>query len=425
MTDPGPPNKYAREAAVTRAFTPSAPLDDASFFQGRFDQIGDCIQAFFQKGQHIALYGERGVGKTSMARVLPELLHRAKTPTVDGLLVDCNTQDNFTSIWRKVFRELQQPLEPADEGHGVGPEDVRFALQRLDGDWLIVLDELDRVEDDDALSLLADTLKTLSDHAVDVTIMVVGVAESVEGLVGEHESIVRSLAQVRMPRMSSEELGAILTAGYAKAELTVDKRAADRVVRFAEGFPHYVHFLGQQAGLAAVQDDRDDVTLDDLGRALARALDTHSMVSEYQKATSSNQPGSLLERTLVACAFAARDDRGYFRAADVKGPLTHIVGRPMDFPNFNHHLGDLASLPRGAVLQREGKPKSYRYRFTNPLLQPYAKIRASARGLVTDELWDELQRAQEEADAPNLFDRPTESGPQQQQSLFDGPATEQ
>jgi Cdc6-like AAA superfamily ATPase len=422
MTEPED-DKLIREAAVTQAFTPSAPLNKASLFQGRFEQIGDCIQAFFQKGQHIALYGERGVGKTSMARVLPEILHRTNTPTVDGLIVDCNTQDDFSSIWRKVFRELERPLEPADETHGIEPEDIRFALQRIPGSWLIVLDELDRVEDDDALSLLADTLKTLSDHAVGVTVMVVGVAESVEGLVGEHESIVRSLAQVRMPRMSGDELRSILTSGYAKANLSAEDEAADRIIRFAEGFPHFVHFLAQQAGIAAVQDDRAKVTEADLGRALARALDTHSMVSEYQKATSSNQPGSLLERVLLACAFAPRDDRGYFRAADLKIPLTSIVGRPMDFPNFNHHLGDLASDLRGGALQREGKPKSYRYRFTNPLLQPYAKIRALARGLVTDELWDSLQDAQEAADAPNLFDRSTESGPHEQQSLSDGGET--
>ena len=40
---------------------------------------------------------------------------------------------------------------------------------------VIVLDEYDRVEDDDALSLIADTIKSLSDHAVETKLVIVGV----------------------------------------------------------------------------------------------------------------------------------------------------------------------------------------------------------------------------------------------------------
>jgi hypothetical protein len=42
---------------------------------------------------------------------------------------------------------------------------------------------LDRLEDDDALTALADTLETLSDHAVTSTLVLVGVARSIGELV--------------------------------------------------------------------------------------------------------------------------------------------------------------------------------------------------------------------------------------------------
>jgi hypothetical protein len=39
-----------------------------------------------------------------------------------------------------------------------------------------VLDEFDRVEDDETPSLMADTIKAMSDHAVQTKIVIVGVA---------------------------------------------------------------------------------------------------------------------------------------------------------------------------------------------------------------------------------------------------------
>jgi hypothetical protein len=48
-------------------------------------------------------------------------------------------------------------------GERLGPEDVRYELTRLGGADVIVVDELDRFEDNDSLSLLDDLVKSLSD----------------------------------------------------------------------------------------------------------------------------------------------------------------------------------------------------------------------------------------------------------------------
>lgn len=97
-----------------------------------------------------------------------------------------------------MFRELgrQAPISGEVPDVVTDPEEIRFLLEDLEREALIVLDELDRVEDDDALSMLADTVKTLSDHGTGVTLMFVGVAASVEQLLGEHESIVRNVRQI-------------------------------------------------------------------------------------------------------------------------------------------------------------------------------------------------------------------------------------
>jgi Cdc6-like AAA superfamily ATPase len=213
MTVPEPDlGKTHRLFQVSRAFTPAAPVGSFSLFAGRFDQVSSCLDAISQAGLHIAVYGERGVGKTSLANVLPAIITAAEIPQLGAVRVDCNTNDTYATIWCKVFREpgRQEPVPVEIPALITDPEEIRFFLGEVGREVLIVLDEFDRVEDDDALSMLADTVKTLSDHSTGVTLMFVGVAASVEHLLGEHESIVRNVRQIPMQRMSRDEIEALL-----------------------------------------------------------------------------------------------------------------------------------------------------------------------------------------------------------------------
>ena len=262
-----------------------------------------------------------------------------------------------------------------------------------------MLDELDRVEDDEALSLLANTVKTLSDHGTGVTLMFVGVAASVEHLLGEHESIVRNVRQIPMQRMSRDELETLLEKGFGQVNgLAVTDQAINRIINAAEGLPHFAHLLGLGAGHAAVSDDRSVVEQRDVDRAEADAIRTHSMFSEYRRATDIPQPGHLFEQVLLACAYASRDGVGYFRAGDVRGPLSDIVGRPMTFPQFQRHLSELSGDRQ--TLEREGEPRHRAYRFRNPLFQRFVKMTARAKGLISDDLAAQLQEQQAANTAP-------------------------
>ena len=62
------------EAKISVAFSPAAPINEYSLFAGRPDQVREIIAAINQRGQHVMLFGERGVGKTSLANVLKDVL---------------------------------------------------------------------------------------------------------------------------------------------------------------------------------------------------------------------------------------------------------------------------------------------------------------------------------------------------------------
>lgn len=403
--------KTMRIAAVASAFTPSTPINSLDMLAGRMQQLGDIASAATMTGQHVGLYGERGVGKTSIARVLAPFYQLINpSQIVQAAVVNCSTEDTFSTLWRNIFADLGLAR---DEPETFDPEAVRRRLQTLDAPTLIVIDELDRLEDDLALTALADTVKTLSDHAVRSTLVLVGVARSIGELVGEHASIVRAMVQIEMPRMSVTELAEILTNGCDKAGLTARADAVEEITTLSEGLPHYTHLLGLHAGQRAVQNDRSEILLEDVQGAIPKAVSRHTILSDYQRATRSARKDALFTEVLLACALAPKNQLGFFTSGAIREPLEVIAGRRIDIPAFSNHLSQFLDAERGAVLQREGTSRRYFYRFADPILQPYVILTGLATHLISD---DQRRQFQQVRRAPEVT--PSDFEPSASQRLF-------
>ncbi|MFZ1924312.1 MAG: ATP-binding protein, partial [Xanthobacteraceae bacterium] len=91
---------------AAQQFTPSTPIAGAEFFSGRKKQIDQLFEAIAERGRHAIVYGERGVGKTSLCQVVPLMLPRG-VRQVHHIRKAADPLDNFTSIWRKVFRDIR------------------------------------------------------------------------------------------------------------------------------------------------------------------------------------------------------------------------------------------------------------------------------------------------------------------------------
>lgn len=389
-----------RLSRIAQVFSPGAPIDKYDLFAGRRDQVTDVLNAVNQRGQHVALFGERGVGKTSLANIIAEVVHKFGTQPRDAIAVNCDSDESFQSLCRKVFRELApmvrdrgvagfngqddvytQAESPLPEN--ASPEDVRFALENLNEPAILILDEFDRIKDPATAGMIADTIKTLSDHSSRATVMIVGVADSVDGLIGGHRSIERCLVQVRVPRMSPPELVQVIENGLTIVGMTIDPRAEDEIVTLSQGLAHYTHLLSLHAAQSATTNGRSNITQADVTAAINKAVEKaqQSIVSAYHAATSSPRPDSLFEDVLLACAMAKTDELGYFAAADVRDPLSKIKGKRYEIPAYSRHLNDFSS-DRGPVLQKTGSRRRYRFRFVSPLMQPYVLM----RGRATDRL---------------------------------------
>src|SRR5205807_4070171 len=64
-------------------------------------------------------------------------------------------------------------------------------------------------------------------------------AENVESLISEHQSIERCLVQVRMPRMSRDELEGIVNKGLQVIDMTIATDCLEEISGLSKGLPHY------------------------------------------------------------------------------------------------------------------------------------------------------------------------------------------
>ena len=59
-----------------------------------------------------------------------------------------------------------------------------------------------------------------------------------------------------------------------------------------------------------------------------------------------------------------------------------VQPEPLPTAVFARHLERLSGDSRGAIFQRHGGAGTARYRFVNPLLQPYVAMRGISEGVV-------------------------------------------
>lgn len=382
-------------------FTPGTPVNDRDLFAGRIDQLSKVGDAVIQLGYHAVLFGDRGVGKTSLANVISSMQISGKT--MSACKVTCDASDTFTSLWKKAFQELS--VITVQPGFGFGqsdiigtksleynitdnasPNDIRRLLASVSSaaDILIIFDEFDRITEKSVTGLMADTIKTLSDGAIKSTILIVGVAESVDSLIENHASVERALVQVALPRMSKDEIGQIIDKGLTRLGMSIENKPRLELVSLSQGLPYITHLLGLHVARATLSDERVNISESDLDDGIKNALDQwqQSVKSAHYKAVLSSQPGNIFQQVLLACAMAETDDFGYFTATSVKSPLRNITGRDYDIPSFANHLKEFSETKRGKIIERVGQTRRFRYRFVSPLMKPYIVMKGFSDGLL-------------------------------------------
>jgi Cdc6-like AAA superfamily ATPase len=257
------------------------------------------------------------------------------------------------------------------------PNDIYNALRQFPVQkFLFVFDEFDNIKNNNTRVHFADLIKSLSDNSTNIKVMLVGIADNVENLIGNHKSLGRCLMQIKMPRMSDSELREIIEKGYEVIGLEISKVLVNKIIKFSAGFPHYTHLLCKYSAMQSLEKKALKVDVNDLNYAISLAIENASeqLRSSYSKAIIASTKKSQWKTVLYACAKCNTDEYDSFSTNDMLIEFNRIANKNSMRENVTYNLGKLCQEERGALLEKIGTSKNIRYRFNNPMMKPYVLL---------------------------------------------------
>jgi len=270
------------------AFTPSRPINRPQMFAGRAQVLRALIRAIEEQHLHVVLYGERGIGKTSLLNILSQLAQNAKYIV---RYVSCSEDADFNATFRAILRDLplmyHKDYAPTsaeaergatlEELVGEGPLSVaktgdllaRLANTRV----VIILDEYDRAANPVFRSAIAELIKTLSDRSVRVQLVIAGVASSLSELIDRIPSIRRNILGLQVPNMDDQEIAQLVRNGQSVSGLHFAQDVVRFITSFACGSPYIASLLSQYSGIVALDRGATTVEKADVVAAIRKALE--------------------------------------------------------------------------------------------------------------------------------------------------------
>ena len=364
---------------LRNAFTPAQPVVTPAMFAGRRGLLQRLISAVEDERLHAIVYGERGIGKTSLLQVLMTMARQARYQVV---YVSCGTSATFDETFRAIvsavpllYHESFGPTSGEAESGGVLadllPADEvtpRFASEfcaKVTGTRvLVVMDEFDRAHDRRYSLDIAEFLKNLSDRSVRVQLVIAGVAGDLDSLMANRGFVQRNVVAIEVPKMSSEEVGELVRNGEERSGLTFDPGAIRTLELVADGMPYIASLLCQQAALTALAHSRQQVCAEDMDIAVSKAAnDVGGRLSRRARGRVADlMRGPLGQRLAPVFSLAQTSDRTV-SAPQIESVLSSpLVAREVFI--------ELDRLTREKVLveRLEGEmPVSYRFADQNEL----------------------------------------------------------
>lgn len=353
-------------SGIRDVFTPYCPIRSSDFFCGRSEHVNRILAQINTPGQHSLLYGHRGVGKSSLANYVAKLAEQ------DTIRIQCDSLTSFEKIAHTVRTEASKPALgppatinpfPNSPRSLTSPSDVVASCGQAKR--IVLVDEAEALKNPDDKRLLAELIKHLSDADSRMKLLIVGVSETGEQLLGAHPSVARCLKETHLKEMSDSEIEQIIRKGATKTGLDFDDRLVDNIVDLSLGYPHFCHLLALKCGELAIMRRSKHVDCVDLRDGMRRAAqDAENNLSVmYQTATRSQVD----KYAKVLLASAVINDTE-FSASTLRASIHELSGEQISPRGLNRLLNRLVS-PDGTCILR--RMKAGVYRFNDPRMRSY------------------------------------------------------
>ena len=397
---------------LRRHFTPARPISSTEYLRGRETKLRQIDRAFNSDGKHIFVHGDRGVGKTSLARTAA-LIH--STGGIDPPTIECERKCSPFDLLRDIALRCVPPthlaiprtakktlkvgfpllggevIEEVNRGHIPEMKTINEAMAIIghlasinSKAPVIVIDEFDVIEDENTRHTFASFMKHISDQEIGIRFIVCGIGDLLDEMIGSHLLTGRYLMPIQLERLSHDARWEIISSAAKELGVKVDENTNIRIGQISDGFPYYVHLIGEKLFWAVFDDDRDVVeTVPNLFETALREASIEaepSLKASYEKATQK------YNNDYQQVLWAVADDLSLRRQVkEIYDSYKRIMGRHysgkevMDLTKkFYNRMNALRTDRHGSILRTTGAGW---YEFRENRLRGYVRLVAEREGV--------------------------------------------
>ena len=400
-------------AKLGETLSASRPIQSIQFLKGRDMEFDAIRKSLYAAGRHIFIYGDRGVGKSSLGATAA---FQYQSACAEPIFVSGSPNDTFNTVIANIASQaVRKPrtesvkttcslsLEWGGIRIGEGSEsngiDIAASIRSI-GDAVeilsqiagkhsenpvVVVDEFDAIQDANERNMFAALLKQMGDRSINLKFIFTGIAKSLDELLGAHQSAYRQLETVELPRLGWEARREIVLETADTFGLEVDDNVNWRIAMVSDGYPYYVHSIMERImwGAYSAEETVTQIGWDLFSLGLSDAIQSINaeLKKPYEKAVLHREP----EFEDIVWSTADHDD--LFRSLDAMYQSYKIISGkrgdsriPIDQKRYSAQIRKLKGAGYGSVmLQVENRPGWYSYR--EKMLRGYVRMQAQANGV--------------------------------------------
>jgi uncharacterized protein len=262
---------------------------------------------------------------------------------------------------------------------------LQFVRSKLTGQIIVAIDELDRISSLSEKAHFAELIKNIGSVVEDMRFILCGIGADVDEIIGEHLSTGRMFEAVEVEKLSHDKLWLIIQEVSEILKISIDRGYLLRIGIISDGFPHFVHLIGECL-FYAMNDDENIVN--DCGKnhfeiALKEALQKAepSLRKIYQMATEKSKNKVEYEEALWALADRTATRRqireihevSYVRIARERGNKA-----PLQRETLNQRLLTMRKDSHANIVVGYG---SGWFSFRENVVRGYVRLKAESEGV--------------------------------------------
>lgn len=412
-------NGYSKGEFTTQLkeyLSASGPIRSIEHLFGRENEMALIDEALSAEGRHVFIYGDRGVGKSSLAAAAAAQYQSADSShiqigcgpdtefykTIEDLAdrvikkasgrrnydVTHTVNAKFYSIkWNKQEEDI---VIPQVDSMYTAVEAIEEVVKFHSDAPVVVIDEFDQIESEKERKLFAIYLKDLGDRGVNIKFIITGVAQSLNQLLEDHGSGFRQLDTISLERLYWTPRETIVVEAIKSYNLTIDDEIVHAIAKISNGFPYYVHLLTEKILWSAFNAENEISNIDTnlFKQALEKAISsigahlqipydqaTHHRTSDYREILWATADSESTLRYIDGM-FAS-----YLRIhKQIYGNTPNKEELPLSRRNFTARLGNLKKQNYGAVLENVSNKKGL-YSYRENILRGFVAMKALKFGI--------------------------------------------